>query len=86
MSESFGYIEQEMCGRNGCTGILYRKHRGGQCLCHLGYPPCSYCVNSIGCCPKCEWNEVESLGVRRVLFEKEEKSTWKSMLKLIWNI
>jgi hypothetical protein len=67
--ETFGYMPQEWCGRNKCTGILYNKIQDGECTCHIN-PPCYYCVNTIGCCPVCGWNEVDSLGTREVLIEK----------------
>lgn len=70
MKENWGYIENEQCNRNGCTGILYMKKQEGQCTCHIGHPPCYFCVNSIGCCSECGWNEIESLGTREVLIEK----------------
>ena len=70
MEESLGYIEGEQCNRNGCTGVLYMKEQNGECTCHMGHPPCSFCVNSIGCCSKCEWNETDSLNTRFVMIEK----------------
>ena len=74
MNSPIGIIEGEKCKRNGCAGILYNK-TGGECTCHLGHPPCGYCVKSIGCCPgccpECGWNEVGSFTTRKVLTEKK---------------
>jgi len=70
MNQSTGMIEGEPCNRNGCSGILYNKLEG-ECTCHLGHPPCYYCVHSIGCCPECGWNEVGSFTTRKVLTEKK---------------
>jgi hypothetical protein len=68
--EELGYIKDERCNRNGCFGVLYRKEQDGECSCHRGNPPCGYCVESIGCCPECGWNEIDSMGTREVLIEK----------------
>lgn len=70
MNSPIGIIEGEKCNRNSCAGILYNK-LDGECTCHLGYPPCGYCVESIGCCPECGWNEVDGFITREVLTEKK---------------
>lgn len=70
MSE-LGMISGENCNRNNCNGILYEKEQSGECTCHLGFPPCSFCVNIIGCCEVCGWNEHDSLRTRTVLTEKK---------------
>jgi hypothetical protein len=48
--------EGDICGIDGCTGILaYEK--AGECTCHIS-PPCSACVNANLTCPECgEWFE-----------------------------
>lgn len=69
MEFSFGIIAGEICGRNNCTGVLYERNEG-ECTCHLGHPPCSYCTNCVGCCEECGWNEKDSLQKRKILIEK----------------
>lgn len=65
-------IKYDQCNRNGCKGTLYeREQEISDCSCHLGHPPCDYCVNQIGCCPVCGWNEIDSLGTRTMLTEKD---------------
>lgn len=65
-------MDGEECGRNGCKGILEEKPQELEgCSCHL-HPPCAYCVNKVGCCPICEWNTLDSLNTRVMLFEKYE--------------
>jgi len=48
----FGYMEGEICNRNGCKGVIEDVIES--CSCHLN-PPCSKCVGD-GCyCPDCGW-------------------------------
>jgi len=49
--------EGDVCGIDGCTGILaYEK--SGPCTCHTGNPPCSACVDAKLVCQECgEWVE-----------------------------
>lgn len=72
LEKDWGYIENDRCNRNGCIGTLYNKLSDGEmrCTCHLGHPPCSFCVDSVGCCPKCGWNEKDSICSRKVMLEK----------------
>lgn len=60
MSDSHGYLEGEVCGRNGCAGIIEEKEIDGCCSCHIS-PPCSYCTTAKECCPVCEWDAEEEL-------------------------
>ena len=47
----------ESCNRRGCKGVIVREDDGRDgCTCHLGHPPCSYCVDSNYICPKCGWD------------------------------
>lgn len=55
-----GYLEGEVCGRNGCDGVLKEGDKDGCCSCHIA-PPCSYCTMSAEYCPKCDW-EAEQTG------------------------
>jgi len=50
----FGTIKGELCGRNGCEGIIDEHEKEGCCSCHIN-PPCGYCTSDTSYCPKCEW-------------------------------
>lgn len=58
MSEP-GYEKGDVCGRNGCTGII-REHEDSErgCSCHIN-PPCSYCTTAHEYCPVCDWDGEE---------------------------
>lgn len=59
MNDFFGYIEGEICGRNGCDGMMVRDESyddvDARCRCHTA-PPCSYCVDAVYVCIKCGIN------------------------------
>lgn len=61
-----GYLEDEVCNRNGCKGIITLKDIEGSCSCHIN-PPCSYCETSKEYCPDCGWDAEEE---RWELYEK----------------
>jgi hypothetical protein len=77
--QHIGYIENELCNRNGCRGTLKRREwwHDGPCTCHLGRSAlCSSCISAkTGCCPICEWNKFDSTRSRVVLFEKTKIHT-----------
>lgn len=50
-----GYLEGEICNRDGCKGIIQEHDTVGGCSCHIN-PPCSYCETSREYCPKCNWD------------------------------
>lgn len=50
---SNGELDGEICGRNGCDGILKLEKVEG-CSCHIS-PPCSACLSAKIFCPKCGW-------------------------------
>ena len=50
-----GYVEGEVCGRNGCQGII-DMHPSENCSCHIN-PPCSSCTDPRNFCPLCGWEE-----------------------------
>ena len=58
--ESLGTEEGNVCGRDGCDGILVMT-REGECRCHIS-PPCSSCVNMKPACPKCHWVQEDDDG------------------------
>lgn len=48
-----GDEEGQVCGRDGCKGVLeLTPHQG--CSCHIS-PPCSNCTDRETCCPVCGW-------------------------------
>ena len=47
--------KNEICLRNGCTSFLEEHETEESCTCHLGHPPCSYCVTDRTYCPECGW-------------------------------
>lgn len=49
----YGFEKGEVCGRNGCPGIIKERERRG-CSCHIN-PPCSSCVEEVAYCEKCDW-------------------------------
>jgi hypothetical protein len=50
---SFGYLEGDTCGREGCSGVIVTDPVRN-CSCHL-YAPCSQCTEDRNRCPECEW-------------------------------
>lgn len=55
MSANFGYVEGDICGRNGCNGVI-ALHPSDNCYCHIE-PPCGSCAAPRGYCPECDWQE-----------------------------
>lgn len=53
--ETHGICEDDVCGRNGCTGIIVRDDSDYSCSCHIN-PPCSDCVEEREYCPECGWD------------------------------
>lgn len=52
---SDGIEEGEVCGRNGCDGIIKLPPVEG-CTC-FNCAPCSQCFNNKLICPTCGWEE-----------------------------
>jgi len=50
---SFGYEEGEVCGRNGCKGII-RDKPVENCSCHIS-PPCHACTEDRAYCDECDY-------------------------------
>jgi len=50
-----GFAVGEICGRDGCSGII-EEHESdlGGCSCHQS-APCSYCTEERQFCPTCGW-------------------------------
>lgn len=51
-----GVDEGDVCGRNGCDGVLVMKHQftEGGCSCFRA-APCGYCMSEVPECPTCGW-------------------------------
>lgn len=52
-----GFEKGEVCGRNGCTGIIKERDRG-VCSCHIN-PPCAACTEEVAYCEECGWDSAE---------------------------
>lgn len=44
----------DICNRDGCPGTIEEEEEDG-CSCHLGFPPCTACVEDKRYCSACEW-------------------------------
>lgn len=53
-----GHEEGEVCGRDGCAGVIEFKPHPGNCSCHIS-PPCSACTSVDLHCPECGWDAAE---------------------------
>lgn len=53
-----GYEEGEVCGRDGCDGIIEEHDIDGGCSCHIN-PPCSYCTTPKEFYPVCGWEAAD---------------------------
>lgn len=58
MDKPLGYVEGEICNRNGCTGRIEAHEKEGGCTCFIN-PPCSYCSTPSEYCPECDWDAQE---------------------------
>ena len=56
MSQEFGLVEGDICGREGCQGTMRRVDDSESCSCHIN-PPCSHCTDASYECDEC--GEVE---------------------------
>lgn len=52
-----GYEEGDVCGRNGCAGIIATAP-AENCSCHIS-PPCGACTTPREFCPVCDWQLVD---------------------------
>lgn len=55
---NFGDQEGEVCGRDGCKGVIALRSIDGCCSCHIN-PPCGYCTTPKEYCPECDWDAEE---------------------------
>ncbi len=56
-SPEIGYEEGDVCGRDGCKGIL-ELHPVEGCSCHIS-APCSACTTPSEYCPECGYEAKE---------------------------
>lgn len=48
---AYGYTEGDVCGRDGCCGVIAIRP-SENCSCHIS-PPCSSCTAAREYCPEC---------------------------------
>jgi len=84
-----GYLEDEVCGRDGCEELISLKEVDGGCSCHIS-PPCSYCTTLREHCAECGWDaeeeqEAEQLQVQlaRQARSEEEKQAERRYWELV---
>lgn len=53
-----GFEKGEVCGRNGCKGIIDEHESETGCSCHIN-PPCGHCTTPREFCPVCDWHHEE---------------------------
>ena len=52
-----GYVEGEVCNRDGCKGLI-KERAVENCSCHaVPMPPCRACTDPRGYCSECDWDE-----------------------------
>jgi hypothetical protein len=55
--EKLGFTEGDVCGRDGCTGVI-KITEVENCYCHAcRMPPCSQCMSVHPWCPECGWED-----------------------------
>lgn len=60
----------EVCGRDGCEGVIEEHDSDTGCSCHIS-PPCSHCATPREFCPEREWDALEEM-------EAEEHARWQA--------
>ncbi len=53
-----GYEAGDVCGRNGCSGVIIEVDRREGCSCHIN-PPCGSCTEPREECPDCGWRMID---------------------------
>jgi len=59
-AEEYGYLEGEVCRRDGCSGVIKRSSSDLSCSCHIA-PPCPACIEEREFCPECDWDIGEEM-------------------------
>ncbi len=67
-----GYFTGEICGRNGCIGMIQEDAGDGGCSCHIN-PPCHHCVTDHHFCLECGWT-----GEEEQIIKEQERRRRKS--------
>lgn len=57
MEKQPGYLEGEICNRDGCDGVIKEK-KPENCSCHIS-PPCGACTTPREYCDKCDWRAID---------------------------
>lgn len=73
MSQNYGFVKGEICGREGCEGIIDSYGKEGSCSCHIN-PPCSYCTEISEFCPKCGWDGKEEENENYIEIRKKQNN------------
>ncbi|WP_019567327.1 hypothetical protein [Agrobacterium sp. 10MFCol1.1] len=60
--EEVGYEVGQVCGREGCLGLLEEHDTDQSCSCHIN-APCSKCTTPREYCPVCKWEAEDDLVV-----------------------
>lgn len=52
----------QICGRNGCKGVIQQHGSDSGCSCHIN-PPCGFCTTPREFCEQCGWDAEDDLVV-----------------------
>ncbi|KNY13118.1 hypothetical protein AKG11_31095 [Shinella sp. SUS2] len=61
--EEVSFEAGQVCGRNGCKGIIQQHDSDRGCSCHIN-PPCGFCTTPREFCEKCGWDAEDDLVVQ----------------------
>lgn len=75
-----GWNDGEVCGEDGCNGLLHQPEKVENCSCHIN-PPCSACVSNWPVCDECgRVAEAQPSTHTAPLTPEQEALLWKPML------
>ena len=74
MSIELGYVEGDVCNRNGCHGIV-AEHPVENCSCHID-PPCSECTSDRSYCSECDWEGKDDVRINDYVGYVNNDSTY----------
>lgn len=69
----YGIEKGDVCGRNGCKGIIDEYEKDGCCTCHI-VAPCTYCTTPNQYCPECGWDAKNEMDENIRKSEKESSN------------
>jgi hypothetical protein len=72
VNNQLGYEKGEICGRNGCAGVI-DAHEVENCSCHIS-PPCSACTTAKEFCEACDWLHADEIADENMRKFKELKN------------